>query len=241
MVVVEGFDGDSDRAAELDAALRGLLDRFPEHLEKAHRRIDQFDAIVRAHKGNRLEIPIQALRRADSGFEGMSAHRLAWFVPSLLAAWLAHEIEAAELEAIVAEWAPTDEEAEALAAFFEAALDAALATPLRPARATHERPLEDGVRIWSLHAPSIPLEVLRIARALSIDLEPLVVHWAFVDDEHLLEAVFDPTVASKHYLAHEAVADRLGAAFFEATGERQLRLSKAEKTVRRNIARREDF
>ena len=99
--------------------------------------------------------------------------------------------------------------------------------------------------MWSLHSPSVPLDVLRVARALRLTLEPLVVHWALDPAPlalgHLLEAVYDTALASKHYLAHEAVADRLGAAFFDASGERQMRLSKAEKTVRRNIARREDF
>ena len=87
--------------------------------------------------------------------------------------------------------------------------------------------------------------MLRVAAALRVPLGPLVVSWA--EDpaplavDHLLEAVYDPTVQAKHYLSHEAVADRLGAAFFAATGGRQVRLSKAEATVRRNIARREHF
>ncbi len=56
--------------------------------------------------------------------------------------------------------------------------------------------------------------------------------------DHLLEAVFDPTTSAKHKLAHEAVAERLGEAFFAATGERAIRLSKAENAVRRWISRR---
>ncbi|MFO0737200.1 MAG: hypothetical protein U0270_15025 [Labilithrix sp.] len=261
-----GFDGDPERAAELRHALDALLEVFPEHLAKAQPptwfdadelvRNDQFDAILRAHKKDRLAIPIQALRSTGApyhNFDLMNWRRLAWFVPSLLASWLDHApgpadrpFGASDLEAIVAagvEW--TEEEATALETFFEAALDAALATPLPPPRAPDEaRPREDGIRVWSLHYPSIPLEVLRVARTLHVDLDLLVARWALTPSElaleHLLEAVYDPTVASKHYLAHEAVADRLGEAFFEATGEHQARLSKAEATVRRNIARRED-
>jgi hypothetical protein len=86
--------------------------------------------------------------------------------------------------------------------------------------------------------------VLRVARALRVPLERLVVRWALdpapLALDHLLEAVYDPTVASKHYLAHEAVADRLDDAFFAAAGEQQVRLSKAEATVRRNLRRREE-
>jgi hypothetical protein len=264
--LMRGFDGDSERAEALRASLVALLDAFPEHLAKARpptwfdgdelARNDQFDAILRAHKRERLEIPIQALRATGAayhGFEQMQPRRLAWFVPSLLASWLdrapgpgEEPFGASDIEAIVGgptEW--TDEEAAALDAFFEAALDAALATPLREAREPEaERPLEDGIRVWSLHSPSVPLEVLRVARALDVDFEPLVMRWALDDSplalDHLLEAVWDTKLASKHFLSHEAVAERLGSAFFEATGERQVRLSKAEATVRRNIARRED-
>jgi hypothetical protein len=253
---MRGFDGDAERAEALRASLVALLHVFPEHLAKAHPRNDPFDAILRAHKKERLEIPIQALRATgapDDGFAGMPPRALAWFVPSLLASWLdrapgpgEEPFGASDIEAIVGdevEW--TEEELAALDAVFEAALDAALATPLRAAREPKvERPLEDGIRVWSLHSPSVPLEVLRVARALGVDFEPLVMRWALDDAplalDHLLEAVYDTTLASKHFLSHEAVADRLGSAFFEATGERQVRLSKAEATVRRNIARRQD-
>lgn len=268
-----GFEGDPLRASDLRAALGRLLDVFPEHLAKPRPptwfdaqelvRNEQFDAILRAHKKDRLAIPIQALRATGApyhGFDLVHPRRLAWFVPSLLASWLdrapgagEQPFGASDLEAIVGDattseaeaWEWTDEEASALSAFFEAALGAALATPLAPPRTPEiERPREDGVRVWSLHSPSVPLDVLRVARALRVPLEPLVVQWALTDVElaldHLLEAVYDTSLASKHFLSHEAVADRLGAAFFEAAGERQARLSKAEATVRRNIARRED-
>ena len=99
--------------------------------------------------------------------------------------------------------------------------------------------------VWSLYSPSVPLDVLRVANALRVPLGPLVDQWATDPSplalDHLLEAVYDPHIASKHYLSHESVAARLGEAFFEATDERQLRLSKAEATVRRNIARRSDY
>lgn len=226
---------------------------------------ERFDAILRAYKRDRLALPIQALRATSApyhGFVRIAPRRLAWFVPALLASWLERApgpaegpFAASDIEAIVADaddatepteaWSWTDMEAEALAAFFEAALDAALVTPLPPPRDPPlERPLEDGVRVWSRCFPSVPLDVLRVARALRVPLEPLVIRWALEPApralDHLLEAAYDPTLASKHYLAHEAIADRLGEAFFEATGERQLRLSKAEATVRRNIRRRED-
>ena len=96
-----GFDGDAGRAAQLRAALEGLLGVFPEHLAKARPptwfegdelvRNELFDAILRAHKRERLAVPIQALRAAGApyhGFERMHRRRLAWFVPSLLASWL---------------------------------------------------------------------------------------------------------------------------------------------------------
>lgn len=260
-----GFDGDAELESALRAALVGLLDVFPEHVAKPRppvefdgdelARNDQFDAILRAHKKDRLAIPIQALRATGApyhGFDRMNPRRLAWFVPSLLASWLdrapgpAEEpFGAGDIESLVDEVDWKEEESAALDAFFEAALDAALATPLREAREPeHERPLEDGVRVWSLHSPSVPLEVLRVARALGVDIEMLVARWALDPSplalDHLLEAVYDTMIASKHFLSQEAVAERLGSEFFEASGERQLRLSKAEKTVRRNIARREE-
>jgi hypothetical protein len=264
-----GFDGEPGRTADLRAALAGLLAVFPEHLAKTRApapfeademaQNELFDAILRAHRRDRLALPVQALRAAGAahhGFDRMHLRRLAWFVPSLLASWLDRApgpgdapFGVGDLEAILGGanvdddegW--TDDEAAALEAFFTAALDAALATPLGPARTTGaERPREDGVRVWSLHSPSAPLEVLRAARALGVPLESLVVRWALdpapLALDHLLEAVYDTTMPSKRYLAHEAVADRLGEAFFEASGERALRLSKAEATVRRNIKRR---
>ncbi|RYE91841.1 MAG: hypothetical protein EOO75_08020 [Myxococcales bacterium] len=98
------------------------------------------------------------------------------------------------------------------------------------------------MRVWSRHSPSVPLEVLRVARAFGVPVEPLVVRWSLdpapLALDHLLEAVYDTTLPAKRYLSHEAVADRLGEAFFAASGEHALRLSKAEATVRRNIARR---
>lgn len=272
-----GFGGRPDLATALRGALEGLLDVFPEHLAKprpptwfdAHELElnDHFDAILRAHKKDRLAIPIQALRASGAPYHGFAfvhPRRLAWFVPSLLASWLDHapgptdapfgarDIEAMIRDATDAEddaWAWTDEETSALEAFFATALDAALATPLRAARepenGSPERPREDGIVVWSLCSPSVPLDVLRVARALRVPVDPLVIQWAQDPSplalDHLLEAVYDTEVASKHYLSHEAVAERLGDAFFETTGERQLRLSKAEVTVRRNIARRSDW
>jgi hypothetical protein len=268
-----GFDGDQDRAADLRAALVRLLDVFPEHLAKPRpptwfdadelARNDQFDAVLRAHKRDRLALPIQALRATGApyyGFDHVHPRRLAWFVPSLLTSWLdrapGHAEEpfgSSDIETIVGDattedgedWEWTDDEAAVLASFFESALDAALSTPLAsPRQPGIERPREDGVRVWSIHSPSVPLDVLRVARALRVPLDPLVTRWALDESplalDHLLEAVYDTMLASKHFLSDEAVADRLGAAFFEASGERQIRLSKAEVTVRRNIARREE-
>lgn len=268
-----GFDGDRALETALREALANVLAVFPEHLAKPRPptsfdaddlvRNDHFDAILRAHKKERLAIPVQALRATGAryhGFDLVHPRRLAWFVPSLVASWLERApgptdepFGAGELAAIVdgasdedGEWEWTEDEGAALAAFFEAALSAALATSLAPPRPPEiERPREDGVRVWSLHSPSTPLDVLRVATALRVASDPLVVRWALdpapLALDHLLEAVYDTRIASKHYLSDEAVADRLGAAFFDATGERQARLSKAEATVRRNIARREDF
>lgn len=256
-----GFDGDYERMSALRGALLDVLEVFPEHLPKSRPWNDRFDAILRAHKRDRFTIPLQALRATGidhDAFHDIPPRLFAWFVPSLLASWLDQAPGPAEapfgpadIEEMVTELDWTDEELFALDSFFDIALDAALATPLRPARAPdNERPLEDGIRVWSLHSPSVPLEVLRVARALGVDTEALVVKWALALEplavDHLLEAIYDTTIAAKHYLAHEAVADRIGEAFFEASlekenGERQLRLSKAEATVRRNIKRREDF
>jgi hypothetical protein len=180
-----GFDGDPTLEAALRASLVGLLEVFPEHLAKPRPptwfdpeeivRNDQFDALLRAHKKDRLAIPIQALRATGAtyhNFDLIHPRRLAWFVPSLLASWLDRapgrtpEIGARDLDSIVGDativdedWESTDDEAAALASFFEAALAAALATELAPARAPDlERPLEDGVRScpsWrrSAHCP----------------------------------------------------------------------------------------
>lgn len=272
---MHGFDGDPERAAALRSSLEALLVVFPAHLSKPPAAItfdaesragdELFEAIVRAHKRDRLGLPVQALRAANAGGHGftrMPLRRFAWFVPSLLAAWLTRTArdEALGTDTLVAMlddlaandpdegW--TDDEAAALEGFFAAALAAAVATPLTSDRpdvpgGDRERPLEDGVRVWSRCSPSLPLDVLRVARAFGFSLEPLVVAWALDEDplalDHLVEAVFDTLTASKHYLSHEAVADRLGAGFFAATGETASRLSKAEATVRRNIARRGDF
>lgn len=268
---MKGFDGDPARRAALCAALEGLLEVFPQHLPKPQHptwfeaeelvKNEQFDTILRAHKKNRLAVPVEALRATGSphhGFELLHPRRLAWFVPSLLASWLdgapsrtrelfgADEIEDIAANVVDEDWEWTGEEAEALEAFFVLALDAALATPLRPAREpAFERPLEDGVRVWSLHSPSVLLDVLRVAKALRVSTGPLVYRWT--EDrtalalDHLLEAVYDTVTPSKRLLAWESVAERLGAEFFGATGERQARLSKAEATVLRNVARREDW
>jgi len=158
----------------------------------------------------------------------------------------ADEIEDIAANVADGEWEFTRAEADALEAFFVLALDAALATPLPPAREPAiARPLEDGVRVWSLHSPSVLLEVLRVARALRVSVGPLVYRWTEDPSaralDHLLESVYDTVIPAKHLLAWESVADRLGEAFFGAAGERQQRLSKAEATVRRNIARRDDW
>lgn len=263
-----GFDGSPGLAAQLEAGLARLVTVFPEHLAKPtppapfepHQaaRNDQFDAIVRAHKRDRLALPIQALIWTGAphhGFEQMHLRRLAWFVPTMLAAWLERRIGANDLrfgpddlERILGStievegWLPwTQEEYDALQAFFAIAIDAALATALPPAQPSR-RPLEDGIAVWSDHGPSVPLEVLRVARMLELPREPLVARWVAEPSlDHLLEGVLDPTTSAKHVLAEEAVADRLGEAFFSASGERALRISKAEKNVRRWIARRDEF
>ena len=265
--LVIGFDGDPWLVARIREALLAVASTFPEHLAKSQpptwfeptemAQNELFDALVRAHKKDRLAMPIQALLRAGAphhNFELMLVRRLAWFVPSLVSAWLDRpggDLPSADLERIFAStaevegpyWAWTEEEEGALATLFGAALDAALATPLPPPCAP-DRPLEDGVQVWSFHAPSVPLDVLRAAKALHVDLDPLVLAWVNEESalalEHLLEAVFDPTFPAKRVLAYEPVADRLGDAFFEATGERAVRFSRAEVHVRRWIARRED-
>ena len=93
-------------------------------------------------------------------------------------------------------------------------------------------------------SPSVPLDVLRVARALWVPVEPLVRRWTTDPSplalEHLIEAVYDTVVPSKRLLAWETVADRLADGFFGSTGERQERFAKAEATVRRNLGRRSD-
>ncbi|RYE91842.1 MAG: hypothetical protein EOO75_08025 [Myxococcales bacterium] len=68
-----GFDGDPARAADLRAALAGLVAVFPEHLAKARPptwfdadelvQNDLFDSILRAHKRDRLALPREVLCR----------------------------------------------------------------------------------------------------------------------------------------------------------------------------------
>jgi hypothetical protein len=151
-----GFDGDAILGAALRASLVGLLEVFPQHLAKPRPptwfdpavtiRNDQFDALLRAHKKDRLAIPIQALRATGAPYHNfilIHPRRLAWFVPSLLASWLGRapgrtpEIGAGDLESMARDatiidedWEWTDEEAAALAGFFDSALAAALATEL---------------------------------------------------------------------------------------------------------------
>lgn len=279
MIGFEGDGGDQAWRARVHEALAVVLGTFPEHVDKPKHPTwfepheiaenELFDAIVRSHKKNRLALPMRAVLGVGApyhGFSMMHARRLAWFVPSMLAAWLDRGVEwelsdftTYDLERITAgteivagdSWAWTDEETAALATFFDAALSAALATPLRaasPASAAareRARPREDGIDVWSRYAPSVPLDVIRAARALRVEIEPLVAAWVSAPSalalDHLLEAVFDPTVPAKRFLADERVADRLGDAFFTAEGERALRLSKAEVHVRRWIVRREDM
>jgi hypothetical protein len=267
-VKLVGFDGDAEKAARLREALLEVARVFPEHVAKSRpptwfdpeeiARNDQFDAIVRAHKKDRLALPIQALLRTGAtyhNFDLMHARRLAWFVPTLLSAWLDRaggDVSADDIERIFestqivegSDWEWSDDETAALTSFFSAALDAALATPLPPRREPG-RPLEDGVQVWSFHAPSVPLEVLRVAQTMRVEIDSLVLAWTDCEGplalDHLVEAIFDPTTSAKHRLSHESVADRLGEAFFDATGERAVRLSKAEKNVRRWIARRAEW
>jgi hypothetical protein len=96
-------------SSELIAALRAVDATFEKRLEKlatlcscctfskheepeVAKRFERFDAIVRQHRRRRLELPVRAVWDESFGHGSAlvhaSARRLAWFVPSILAASL---------------------------------------------------------------------------------------------------------------------------------------------------------
>lgn len=214
---------------------------FPQYLAKPRcptwfdseevRRNDHFDAIVRAHKKDRLTIPIAALQATGSpyhDFHLMHLRRLAWFVPSLLSMWLEDgssglfTIETIEGilrdTAIVegADWRWLSEEEAALGSFFDAALRAALATPVE-------------------HSAGRAVETLRVAAAMHIPVTPLIEVWmgehTELAEEHLLAALADQQHDARCLLVHEKTVERLREAFFRADGVRARGLSAAEGLV----------
>jgi hypothetical protein len=273
---VFGFDGDPSRLARLREELSRVHDAFPRHLEKAlppawfdaedMARNQRFDAIVRAHKNNRLELPIVAIQHEGTpyhNFSLMHLRRLAWFVPSLLAAWSRADssfpfgrLRGRELTSILAsteivegpDWSWTTSEVAALSSFFEAALLAALATPLvraEPASVRKLQALQDSGRVIEalelaadLDSTSAgrALETLDLAAAMHVPDAPLADAWAneptTLAEDHVLVALDDALPDRRPLLARASVADRLSHAFFEATGERAEKLSAAEALVR---------
>lgn len=166
---MHGFDGSSARRAQLTAAVHGLDAVFPDVAERGV--VEPYaltypedtaaehatDAIYRAWKKKRLEMPLGAFTTAtgsaQDAFVRYSVRRLAFFVPRLLADWvdpdgltttrwlfeLVDEAERraralhgeAEGKAQAQAQGWTREELDALARFFDAAMSAALATERR--------------------------------------------------------------------------------------------------------------
>jgi hypothetical protein len=182
------------RLAELDAA-------FPARLESAEALCvccegpafeepeQRVRSIVRAWKGRRLELPVQALLRESLGHGSAMVHcslrRLACFLPALIAAWLRHppEVSLGEVVLLIQEaeageatyrrqspacWSAG--ERDALTAIFLAVLRAQLSSP-----------------------ESDPCATLSGACALRVPADPLIEGW--LEDEtrtaedHLLAAV----------------------------------------------------
>lgn len=269
-----GFDGDATRSTALWKALEGVLDAFPEHLAKPINptwfdpdeveRNKRFDAIVRAHKHKRLRIPIAALLCEGApyhGFDLMHLRRLAWFVPSLLAAWLEAAPKsplgrflASDVGRIFSDvdvegdaWTWTESEAAALASFCDAALLAALATPLRPPPAGTETiehapgvALLEALLERQLREQGRALETIELAAALRVPIRPLVTRW--MDDprpdtlDHLV-APFRSIRADEaaRLLAYDAVDDRLARAFLDASGACAEEIARAEALIHEQL------
>lgn len=243
-----GFAGETSRAEELATELHRLLAVFPRYIAKPItptwfdpdevRRNEQFDAILRAHKKDRLALPIAALQATGStyhNFSWMHLRRLAWFVPSLLSTWLEEVPTPSDpfarttnavftIERILGDtaiverhdWKWTSEEEAALASFFDAALRAALATPLETSAGR-------------------AVETLRVAAAMHIPVTPLVEAWmnerTELAEEQLLAALTGQPWDARRLLVHEKTVGRLRDAFFGANGLRAARLSDAEALV----------
>jgi hypothetical protein len=199
----------------------------------------------------------------------MHLRRLAWFIPSLLAAWLEAgprypfgRFNAADIARILSDtaiiegdtWAWTEKEAAALGSFFEAALLAALATPLRPAMPSEElerrragdltgasaaASLEADVE-REMHELGRALETIELAFAMHVPIEPLVERWMAEPQrealEHLL-AGFRSARADEAagLLAFEVVGDRLAKAFLVASGPLADEIARAEALVQERL------
>lgn len=248
-----GFDGDEERQRRLRAELDAVLAAFPRYLEKSRSPTwfdpgevamnDRFDAIVRAHAKDRLRLPVVALSREGATYHNLSfthLRRLAWFVPSLLAAWLeappafllgrfgATSIKQffEDMEIVEGKvWGWNEREAAALASFFDAALSAALATPAPPPPAD---PF-DGL-------PPRAFETVRLAEIMHVPTRPLVEAWVRehtpLADRQLADAFDGDAHLASRLLSHGGFLGRLETAFFASEGERAARLSAAIEMVR---------
>lgn len=248
-----GFDGDHARVARLRAELEAVLAAFPPYAEKSASPTwfdpeevamnDRFDAIVRAHVKDRLRLPVVALSLEGAAYHNflfMHLRRLAWFVPSLLAAWLAAppafpmgRFTARSIARILQdteivegkEWAWSPTEAAALASFFDAAISAALATPAPP-------PPADPFDVL----PARAFETVQLAEIMHVPTKPLVEAWVRertpLADGQLADAFDRDAHLAARLLLHGGFLDRLEAAFFASEGERAKRLSLAVELVR---------
>lgn len=248
-----GFDGDEARSRHLRAELDAVLAAFPRYLEKSRAPTwfdpgeiamnDRFDAIVRAHAKDRLRLPVVALSREGATYHNLSfthLRRLAWFVPSLLAAWLeappafllgrfaATSIKQffEDMEIVEGKvWGWNEGEAAALASFFDAALSAALATPGPPPPADPFDAL-----------PPRAFETVRLAEIMHVPTRPLVEAWVRdrspISDAHAADAFDGDARVASRLLAHPGFLERLEAAFFGSEGQRASRLSAAIEMLR---------
>lgn len=266
-VAAPGFDGSPARLERVREALAHVDRAFPQHLEAARvpgllypedvERNERLDAIVRSHEAPRLAFDTSVLQGGEGGdHASMQLRRFAWFVPALLASWLesrplppfarlhGHVIQSMLEEATIAEeddasWQPR--EAVALASFFDAALVAALATPIASLAAAPS-PMPFSLEPEVGAAPR-SLETIELAVAMRVPPAPLVTRWLEertpFADEHLSSAVSSPT-GGWSLLAEARVVQHLAEAAARSSGARAARYEEAASRLRRYASTRHD-
>lgn len=192
---------DPDRVALLQRRLAELDAAFPARLEDAEALCaccegpafeepeQRVRSIVRACKGRRLELPVQALLRESLGHGSAMVHgslrRFAFFLPALIAAWLRHPPEVS-LEDVVllvqeAEAAEATRRGQPPACWSAGERDALTAILLAVLGAQLSSPESD------------PCATLSAAGALQVPAEPLIACWledrTRSAEDHLLAAV----------------------------------------------------